>query len=158
MEKISHHARGRLPDNSPNLIDIHVGNRIKLRRQNLKPSQNTLAQMLGISFQQIQKYEKGLNRIGASRLFDFSCALNVSTDFFFTDMSDNVKNASPANISGKMNSLPMQSLEDPLESKESLELIRDYYKFKSHNPKASEHLKSLIHQLSLSPLIKSSQT
>ncbi|MDF1767607.1 helix-turn-helix transcriptional regulator [Maricaulis sp.] len=67
----------------PNPIDIHVGSRVRLRRQLLKMSQEKLGDELGVTFQQIQKYERGANRVGASRLYRLSRALDVPVQFFF---------------------------------------------------------------------------
>jgi DNA-binding XRE family transcriptional regulator len=67
----------------PNPIDVHVGSRIRLRRNMLGLSQEKLGELLGITFQQIQKYEKGSNRVGASRLQAIASILNVSVGFFF---------------------------------------------------------------------------
>ena len=69
----------------PNPIDIHVGSRIRLRRTMLGMSQEKLGESLGITFQQIQKYVKGTNRVGASRLQNISSILNVPVSFFFED-------------------------------------------------------------------------
>jgi len=69
----------------PNPIDVHVGSRIRLRRNMLGMSQEKLGEMLGITFQQIQKYEKGTNRVGASRLQAISLILSVPVSFFFED-------------------------------------------------------------------------
>ena len=69
----------------PNFIDVHVGNRIRVRRQLIGMSQEKLGEALGITFQQIQKYEKGTNRVGASRLQAISTILNVPVSFFFED-------------------------------------------------------------------------
>ena len=69
----------------PNPIDIHVGSRIRLRRTMLGMSQEKLGESLGITFQQIQKYEKGTNRVGASRLQNIASILNVPVSFFFDD-------------------------------------------------------------------------
>jgi len=69
----------------PNPIDVHVGSRIRLRRNMLGMSQEKLGELLGITFQQIQKYEKGSNRVGASRLQAISAILNVPVAFFFED-------------------------------------------------------------------------
>lgn len=77
---------------SPNPVDIHVGARIRLRRNMIGLSQEKLGESLGITFQQIQKYEKGMNRVGASRLQAIANILNVPVTFFFDDMpgqSDN---------------------------------------------------------------------
>jgi transcriptional regulator with XRE-family HTH domain len=69
----------------PNPIDIHVGSRVRLRRMMLSMSQEKLGEQLGITFQQIQKYEKGTNRIGASRLQHIARVLSVPVSFFFED-------------------------------------------------------------------------
>ncbi|WP_028032067.1 helix-turn-helix domain-containing protein [Chelativorans sp. J32] len=67
----------------PNPIDVHVGSRIRLRRNMLGISQERLGESLGITFQQIQKYEKGTNRVGASRLQAIASILNAPVSFFF---------------------------------------------------------------------------
>ncbi|MBZ9796670.1 helix-turn-helix domain-containing protein [Mesorhizobium sp. ES1-4] len=69
----------------PNPIDIHVGSRVRLRRNMLGMSQEKLGENLGITFQQIQKYEKGTNRVGASRLQAIASILGVPVAFFFED-------------------------------------------------------------------------
>lgn len=69
----------------PHPIDIHVGGRVRLRRTMLGMSQDKLAESLGLTFQQIQKYEKGVNRIGSSRVFEISRVLGVPIQFFFDD-------------------------------------------------------------------------
>ena len=71
----------------PNPIDTHVGSRVRLRRMILGMSQEKLAERLGLTFQQVQKYEKGTNRIGASRLQDISRILEVAPAFFFEGAS-----------------------------------------------------------------------
>jgi len=70
-----------------NLIDAHVGSRVRLRRLLLGMSQEKLGESLGLTFQQVQKYEKGVNRVGASRLFDLSQVLNVPVQFFYDELS-----------------------------------------------------------------------
>jgi transcriptional regulator with XRE-family HTH domain len=79
-------SRGR-PDGKPNPIDIHVGSRVRLRRTLLGMSQEKLGEAIGLTFQQVQKYERGANRIGASRLFELSRVLDVPVSFFFDDMN-----------------------------------------------------------------------
>jgi transcriptional regulator with XRE-family HTH domain len=69
----------------PNPIDIHVGSRVRFRRMLLGMSQEKLGERLGLTFQQVQKYEKGINRIGASRLFDLAQVLGVSVQFFYEE-------------------------------------------------------------------------
>jgi transcriptional regulator with XRE-family HTH domain len=70
---------------TPNSIDRHVGSRLRMRRVLMGMSQEKLGDQLGVTFQQVQKYEKGMNRIGASRLQHASRALEVSIEFFFRD-------------------------------------------------------------------------
>lgn len=72
-------------EKKPHPIDVHVGGRVRLRRTMLGMSQDKLADSLGLTFQQIQKYEKGVNRIGASRVFEISRVLGVPIQFFFDD-------------------------------------------------------------------------
>lgn len=79
---------GEAPDRNArraNPIDAHVGGRVRLRRMLLGMSQEKLAEKLGLTFQQVQKYEKGVNRIGASRLFELAQLLGVGVDFFYED-------------------------------------------------------------------------
>ncbi|HRD78209.1 MAG TPA: helix-turn-helix transcriptional regulator [Hyphomicrobiaceae bacterium] len=66
-------------------MDVHVGSRVRLRRMLLGISQEKLGEKLGLTFQQIQKYEKGVNRIGASRLYDLASVLSVPVQFFYDD-------------------------------------------------------------------------
>lgn len=72
----------------PNPIDVHVGSRVRLRRLLLGMSQEKLGEQLKLTFQQVQKYEKGVNRIGASRLHQISIILEVPVSYFFEDMDD----------------------------------------------------------------------
>ena len=78
---------------SPNPIDVHVGTRVRLRRQVLKMSQEKLGDKLGVTFQQVQKYERGSNRIGASRLWKISDVLGVPVGFFFDGLTEGVERA-----------------------------------------------------------------
>jgi len=89
-------SRENAPDDEPeseergsrraNPVDVHVGSRVRLRRMLLGMSQEKLGEHLGLTFQQIQKYEKGINRIGASRLFDLSRVLAVPVQFFYEEL------------------------------------------------------------------------
>ena len=72
-----------MPKKQANPIDIQVGNRVRIRRMLIGMSQERLGDLLGLTFQQVQKYEKGVNRIGAGRLFEVSRILNVPIDFFY---------------------------------------------------------------------------
>lgn len=73
---------------NPDPIDLHVGARIRYRRMSLSVSQEALASKLGVTFQQIQKYEKGQNRVGASRLWQIARELGCRIGFFFEDLGD----------------------------------------------------------------------
>lgn len=84
-----------MPKKQANPIDIQVGNRVRIRRMLIGMSQERLGDLLGLTFQQVQKYEKGVNRIGAGRLFEVARILNVPVDFFY----DGVAEASGVNIS-----------------------------------------------------------
>jgi transcriptional regulator with XRE-family HTH domain len=117
----------RLPPGVPSPVDIHVGSRVRLRRTLLGLSQEKLGEAVGLTFQQIQKYERGANRIGASRLFEFSRILDVPVSFFFDDMSERVTGTDGA--AAGMADQPQSSLDpDPLTRRETLELVRAYYR------------------------------
>ncbi|MBF0326624.1 helix-turn-helix domain-containing protein [Magnetospirillum moscoviense] len=122
--------RGRTPSGKPNPIDVHVGARVRLRRTLLGMSQEKLGEALGLTFQQVQKYERGANRVGASRLFDLSRVLDVPVSFFFDDMDDQLKEQSPALIAGigELAELPAHFEHDPMAKRETLELVRAYYR------------------------------
>jgi transcriptional regulator with XRE-family HTH domain len=120
-------SRGRTPSGKPNPIDVHVGGRVRLRRTLLGMSQEKLGEALGLTFQQVQKYERGANRVGASRLFDLSRVLDVPVSLFFDDMSEEVEALSPRLISG-LSEEPMAFDADPLTKRETLELVRAYYR------------------------------
>ncbi|MDD9912245.1 MAG: helix-turn-helix transcriptional regulator [Alphaproteobacteria bacterium] len=103
----------------PNPVDIHVGKRLKQRRTLLGVSQEKLADALGITFQQVQKYENGSNRVGASRLFQIGRVLEVPVSFFF----DGYAPKSSASIAEDTPSLE----EDLMARRETLTLVRSYY-------------------------------
>jgi transcriptional regulator with XRE-family HTH domain len=76
-----------MPKKQANPIDVQVGNRVRIRRMLIGMSQERLGDLLGLTFQQVQKYEKGVNRIGAGRLYEVSRILNVPVDFFYEGVS-----------------------------------------------------------------------
>ena len=146
-------CRGRTPNGQPNPIDIHVGNRIRLRRTLLGLSQEKLASLLGLTFQQVQKYEKGMNRVGASRLWDISRVLEVPMGFFFEDMDDKVAQKSPRMLYSDDYRYAVEegvrsADEDPMKKQETLELVRAYYKIP--NRAVAKNLFNLIVALSKS--------
>jgi transcriptional regulator with XRE-family HTH domain len=114
----------------PNPIDVHVGQRIRQRRTLLGMSQERLAEAIGLTFQQVQKYERGANRVGSSRLFDLARVLDVPISHFFEEMEAGVAAKSPSRLMGVSES-KMQAYAaepDPLAKRETLELVRAYYK------------------------------
>jgi transcriptional regulator with XRE-family HTH domain len=142
MPKRSGRKRG---SNAYNPIDVHVGNRLRARRTLLGLTQTTLAEAIGLTFQQMQKYEKGSNRITASRLYDLSQILDVDIGYFFDDMGGTIAKASPAQISqreaAKFAKAPGRS-EDPLHKRETLELVRAYYRIT--DPTIRTHVRKLV--------------
>src|ERR1700744_5629051 len=92
---IADQAVGVEREGRPSPIDVHVGSRVRLRRTLLGMSQERLGEALGLTFQQVQKYERGANRIGASRLFDLARVFAVPVSFFFEDMPSEVSQFSP---------------------------------------------------------------
>ena len=91
-------VRGRMPSGKPNPVDVYVGNRVKHRRMALGMSQEQLGLALGVTFQQVQKYERGANRIGASRLWDLSRVLECPVSFFYDDMDPETDSNSPRKL------------------------------------------------------------
>lgn len=124
----------------PNPIDIHVGSRIRLRRTMLGMSQEKLGESLGITFQQIQKYEKGTNRVGASRLQNISNILNVPVSFFFEDAPGDQTSASGMSEASSSNYVV-----DFLSSSEGLQLNRAFVKIS--DPKVRRRLVELVKTL-----------
>jgi len=78
---------------SPNPIDIHVGSRVRMRRNLVGYSQEKLGEMLGLTFQQVQKYEKGTNRVSASRLYQIGKILSVPVQFFYDDLPEEIESS-----------------------------------------------------------------
>lgn len=116
----------------PDPVDVHVGKRLRLRRTLLGMSQEQLAAAVGVTFQQIQKYERGANRVSASRLYDVARVLGVDISFFFEDIGDDVTEKRPTQNLPELAGLAepaMPSFEqDPLSRSETLELVRAYWK------------------------------
>ncbi len=107
--------RWTVGERGPRPLDVHVGRRVRLRRTMLGMSQEKLGEALGLTFQQVQKNEKGTNRIGASRLFELSGVLDVPVMYFFDGLG------APQSKGG----------DDTMAKRESLELVRAYYRIKN---------------------------
>ena len=116
-------------EHRPSPIDVHVGSRIRLRRTLLGMSQEKLGEGLGLTFQQVQKYERGVNRVGASRLFDLARVLDVPIGFFFDDMPDALGGTVGVRRHGMGFADSQDGFEDDaLNRRETLELVRAYYR------------------------------
>ncbi|WP_343313157.1 helix-turn-helix domain-containing protein [Brucella sp. BE17] len=125
----------------PNPIDVHVGSRIRLRRNMLGLSQEKLGENLGITFQQIQKYEKGTNRVGASRLQAISSVLNVPVSFFF----DDAPGSGNTSTSGFAEDNEATYVVDFLSSNEGVQLTRAFTKIS--DPKVRRKIIDLVKSL-----------
>ncbi|HYG88330.1 MAG TPA: helix-turn-helix transcriptional regulator [Azospirillum sp.] len=119
-----HKGRGRTPKTGTGLdaVDTHVGSRLRLRRTLLGLSQTELGRRVGLTFQQIQKYERGSNGIAASRLWQLADVLDVPVSFFFDDMPDTAPRAPEL--------LDPETPMPPLGRRETLELVKCYYRIK----------------------------
>jgi transcriptional regulator with XRE-family HTH domain len=116
----------------PNPIDVHVGRRLRLRRTLLGMSQERLGELLGLTFQQVQKYERGANRIGSSRLYELGQILDVPVSFFFDDLPEEMA-GSVAGYAGPGLAEEGAAFDHgdetlPLDRRETLELVRAYYR------------------------------
>ncbi len=118
------------PAGITNPVDKHVGHRLRQRRGLLGISQEKLGEAVGLTFQQIQKYERGSNRIGASRLYQFSCILDVSVSYFFDDMPEELKTPE-GQLSGFSDGGQESIDRDPMARRETMELVRAYYQILS---------------------------
>jgi len=129
MAKRARKSSGRMASQGfPNPIDVHVGSRIRLRRTLLGMSQERLAEAMGLTFQQVQKYEKGANRVSSSRLYDLARILDVPLSYFFEQMSAGVSAQTPSALMRTKTRLENDHEQDRLARRETLELVRAYYK------------------------------
>jgi transcriptional regulator with XRE-family HTH domain len=142
-------------DSRASPIDVHVGSRIRLRRTLMGLSQERLGEALGLTFQQVQKYERGINRVGASRLYDLSRALDVPISFFFDDMAEGTLGAfspGPSGL-GARRSFGFADRQDAITAppddsmgrRETLELVRAYYRIT--DPAVRKRLFELVKSL-----------
>ena len=119
-----------------NPVDVHVGARLRLRRMALGVSQEKLGEQLGVTFQQVQKYEKGANRIGASRLYQISRVLEAPIQYFFEDLPEEIGD------SGTPSEETMPPVSDFVSTSEGLELNLAFAKIKDHATR--KHLAQLV--------------
>ncbi len=116
----------------PSPVDVHVGARLRQRRTLLGMTQTKVGVAIGVSFQQMQKYERGANRISSSRLYDLSGMLDVPIEYYFSDMPTAVAASSPRLEGGRAKKPPSYE-PDPVATRETLELVRAYYKIEDAN-------------------------
>ena len=137
-------------ENRPNPIDVHVGGRIRLRRTLMGMSQERLGEALGLTFQQVQKYERGVNRVGASRLFDLSRVLDVPISFFYDDMPEPLASLhgthqttrATGGFSEAQDAFGGNGNDELLNRRETLELVRAYYRI--NDPTVRKRMFELI--------------
>ncbi len=123
-------ARRTVAEFGPDPVDVHVGRCVRLRRTLLGMSQMDLAGALGLTFQQVQKNERGLNRIGASRLYQFCHILDVPVGYFFEGLEEGA---------------PAWSPDDVMVKRETLELVRAYYRIR--DPKIRDALRHMANAI-----------
>ena len=117
----------------PNPIDIHVGSRVRLQRMLRGISQEKLGERLGLTFQQIQKYEKGVNRVGASRLFELAGVLGVPVQFFYDEAPTTASRMEPQH--GFAEKMPDSYVFEFLNTREGLELNRAFARITDPKPR-----------------------
>lgn len=130
--------RGR-GSGQPNPVDVHVGARVRERRTLLGLSQEKLGEALGLTFQQVQKYERGTNRISASRLYDLCHVLDTDMNYYFEDLPEDIAQQAPRRAGGlPEEARTPETRNDPLNKRETLELVRAYYRI--HDPELRRRL------------------
>jgi transcriptional regulator with XRE-family HTH domain len=127
LEQSESRARSPRRGGGPHVIDVHVGSRVRLRRNMLGLSQEKLGEALGLTFQQIQKYERGVNRIGASRLMEIARVLDVPIAFFYDDTDPVRAPPIPKDLDEAANRDPAR---DYLAREDAAELVASYYAIK----------------------------
>ena len=125
-----------------NPVDVHVGSRVRVRRMILGLSQEKLGEKLGLTFQQVQKYERGTNRVGASRLFDLARVLDVPIQFFFDEMPSDLASAAATGFSERPAENP---LSEYLSTRDGLELNRAFARIT--DPKVRKSIVDLVRSL-----------
>ena len=117
----------------PNPIDVHVGERLRQRRTLVGMTRARIAELTGLTFQQILKYEHGANRISSSRLYDLARVLDVPIPYFFGGMSSETQRQSPARLQGSVPLVVKHGDGADMERRETLKLVRAYFKIRNRN-------------------------
>ena len=125
---------------SPHPVDVYVGRRLRLKRTILGLSQEAVGKQIGVTFQQIQKYERGINRMGASRLYDFARALGVQIAYFFEGYGDYVVEDGSALAMAEPEVGGFEN--EKVNNRETFEVMRAYYRIK--NPAVRKRIVDLI--------------
>ena len=128
----------------PDPVDIHVGERLRARRMLLGISQEKLADAVGITFQQVQKYERGTNRISCSRLWQFCKVLEAEVPYFFEHLDKKSKTMASLGLADN-DQQGFDHEEDPMTRKETLKLVREYYSIP--DPKLRRDLLKMIRSM-----------
>jgi transcriptional regulator with XRE-family HTH domain len=137
--------RRTIKDDGPDPIDRYVGSRVRARRVGIRLSQTKLGEAIGVTFQQVQKYENGTNRIGASNLFKIGKTLGVDVAYFFEgvqEIADSMMADAPE--------IPLAGVkEDPMTSRDAIELMHNYYRVKDANvrKRLAQFVKTLAHSV-----------
>jgi len=134
--------RRTIKDDGPDPIDRYVGSRVRTRRVGLRISQTKLGEAVGVTFQQVQKYENGANRIGASNLYKIARTLGVEISYFY----DGVEAMPDADQPQVLSDLPQVPLEkDPMSSREAIEMMHNFYRItdESVRTRLAQFVKSL---------------
>ncbi len=122
----------------PHPVDVHVGQRVAVRRKLLRLSQKDLARHVDYSYQQVQKYEKGQNRVSASVLYEFSGALGVPVSFFFEGLPTRASQLDRL----KETQAPTDFASDPMRKPDVIKLVRDFDRIT--NPRARKKLLDVV--------------
>ena len=129
-------------------VDIHVGKRLRLKRTMLGLSQEAIGNAIGVSFQQIQKYERGINRMGSSRLYEFGRLMHVPISYFFESFENAGAGAEKVYPLGGMAERKQESfVAEQFSSRESVDLLRNYYRIS--DPAVRKKVSDLIKSMAL---------
>ena len=122
--------RRTIKDDGPDPVDKYVGSRVRARRVGLRISQTKLGEAIGVTFQQVQKYENGANRIGSSNLYKISKTLGVNVAFFYEGVESIDETETPPELSD----VPQATFDsDPMLSREAIELMHNFYRIKDES-------------------------
>ena len=138
-----------MPKKQANPVDGHVGHRVRLRRMLVGMSQERLGELLGLTFQQVQKYESGHNRVSASRLFDISRVLSCPISYFFEDINQDTigeRHAPSASAPEDLSEAGESFENDPMQRTETLELVRAYWRI--HKSDLRQNVRDLLNNIS----------